>query len=221
MRAIYIILINLLTFQSVYSQGQIMGFTIDPANPTELDYVKVYVDIMFTSGSCDVDNQGHTTVDSITNASALHCVGMLTVICDTRDTFNLGYLDPGTHKFKFTLSSGFGGPGCSPGVAPDDRDSISFNVINILGTNELYKNNLVRVFPNPMQANSILKIDASLNLIQPQLIITDALGKVVKTISSVVNNTIFIERSQLNSGIYFYRLNDGSEIIAVGKLVIE
>lgn len=76
----------------VFSQGQILNITVDPANPTTADYVKVYVELAFNSGGCDLDFSGHSTNGNTTTASAMHCVGMLTVICNITDTFNLGYL---------------------------------------------------------------------------------------------------------------------------------
>ena len=53
---------------------------------------------------------------------------MLTAICNTTDTFKLNPLAVGTYIFDLTLSSGFGGPPCTPGVVPDDYDTITFYV---------------------------------------------------------------------------------------------
>jgi hypothetical protein len=53
---------------------------------------------------------------------------MLTTICNTTDTFKFNPLSAGTYIFDLTLSTGFGGPPCSPGIVPDDYDTITFYV---------------------------------------------------------------------------------------------
>ena len=59
--------------------------------------------------------------------------GMLSALCDDVDTFHLAPLDPGIYSYKHTMTSGFGMPDCTPGVVPDDVDSISFEVISLSG----------------------------------------------------------------------------------------
>ena len=113
MKKLYTFILGAAFTLNAFSQGQIIGFTVDPASPTTTDNVFVYVDVMFTSGGCDLDNQGSSTSGSSSTGYALHCVGMLTVICNAIDTFNLGMLPAGPHTFSMTLSSGSGGPPCT------------------------------------------------------------------------------------------------------------
>ena len=61
---------------------------------------------------------------------------MLATICNTTDTFKINPLSAGAYTFDLTLSSGFGGPPCTPGVVPDDYDTITFNVSAFVGIEE-------------------------------------------------------------------------------------
>ena len=206
---------------NLYSQGQIMSITVDPANPTTNDLVTVYVDLMFSSGGCDMDNQGNSTAGNTTTAYALHCVGMLTVMCDVTDTFDLGNLQAGNHTFNFTLSSGSGGPGCSPGIVPDDTDSFNFTVTQALGIEDPENNTKVTFYPNPMNEMATLKINESVDIENLRLEILDATGRVVMVKENIYSNEILIENKNLKFGIYFYRLTENDKLIATDKFVVE
>lgn len=218
---IYTLIIGLLFSANTFGQGTIVAFTIDPPSPTTTDVVKVYVDLMFTSMSCDVDNQGHSTAGSTTSAYAHHCVGMLTAICNTIDTFNLGMLPAGSHLFDLTLTSGSGGPPCSPGIIPDDQRNTTFTVTTATGIVDMQNSKNILVYPNPLHTNATIKIDPAVKLTNAELKITDVMGRVVKTISSIQTNEFTFEREKLSDGVYFYQLMQDNEMVAKGKLVIE
>jgi hypothetical protein len=211
----------LLSFHLFAQNGQIISITTSPVNPTTNDFVKVYVDLVFNSGGCDVDNQGNSTTGNTTTAYAMHCVGMLTVICDVTDTFDLGYLQAGNHTFNFTLSSGSGGAGCSPGIVPDDTDNLSFTVTQALGIEDPTKNENVTFFPNPMSDFATIKINGYIESEKLSLEILDAAGRMVMTKESISSNEILIENKNLESGIYFYRMLDNGNLLAVDKFVVE
>jgi hypothetical protein len=221
MKNLLLTLASFLLSLNLFSQGQIISFTIDPLNPTTNDFVKVYVDITFTSGGCDVDNQSHSTLGNNSTASAHHCVGMLTVICDVRDTFDLGYLQAGNHQFNFTLSSGFGGPGCSPGVVPDDSDNFNFSVVQALSVEDPTHNENVTLYPNPMSDLAILKINGNVEFEKMKLEILDVTGRVVMITETITSNEIIIENRNLQSGIYFYRLFENAKLKAMDSFVVE
>ena len=117
-------------------QGSIISFTISPVYPTETDTVYIYADLMFSSSDCDCFTKiDYLSANSIT-ASTQHCLGMLTTTCNTTDTFKINPLAAGTYIFDLTLSSGFGGPPCTPGIVPDDYDTITFYVSSLSATEE-------------------------------------------------------------------------------------
>ena len=109
-------------------QGAIISLAISPTYPTNTDTVYVYAELAFTSSSCPLDIKSYSILGNNIVASTQHCLGMLTAICNTTDTFKLNPLALGTYIFDLTLSSGFGGPPCTPGVVPDDYDTITFYV---------------------------------------------------------------------------------------------
>lgn len=130
------------------AQGTITAISIQPANPTINDEIEILVDLQFPYSGCDADYQAHGIQGSTIIASAHHCVGMLAAICNTTDTFQIGQLPAGNYTFDMTLSSGFGGPGCSPGIVPDDSDQLQFTVSGTVGILNPQTSTL-SVYPNP------------------------------------------------------------------------
>lgn len=207
---------------TLFAQGSIQGFTIEPPSPTTTDYVRVYVDIMFTSGGCGVYNQGHFTSSTVTDAFALHCLGPLAVICNVTDTFNLGYLQAGNNTFNFTLSSGIGGPPCTPGIIADDTGSASFIVSFPTGIiNHEVEVQDITFYPNPFSTIARIKIGSELRFNEAQLKIMDVLGRTVKTIDAIQTNEFTLDRDNLVNGIYFYQLTERERTLASGKFIIE
>ncbi|OQA01209.1 MAG: hypothetical protein BWY70_00459 [Bacteroidetes bacterium ADurb.Bin408] len=64
----------------------------------------------------------------------------------------------------------------------------------------------VNIFPNPVVGESIIKWDIPGNYKYSTLIITDALGKNIKTINVSGKNEITINRNDYKQGLYFGRL---------------
>lgn len=221
MKKTYTLFIGILFSLNTFAQGTIVGFTIDPPAPTTADFVRVYVDIMFTSASCELDNQGHSTTGSTTSAYAHHCTGMLTVICNIVDTFDLGYLPAGSHIFDMTLTSGSGPPPCTPGIVPDDQRNTTFTVTAATGVPSYVTSENISIFPNPIHTTATIQINAQLKLKNAEMKIMDVTGRVVKTISSIQNNEFTFDRDKLSDGIYFYQLIQNGTVISNGKLVIE
>ena len=200
-----IFLFSLLSVQ-LFGQGMITGMTVVPANPTEGDDIEIHVDLQFSSGDCQVDDQGLGTNGNSITAYAHHCVGMLTVICETTDTFELGQLGAGGYTFNMSLSSGFGGAGCSPGIVIDDSDQLQFIVSQSVGIDESDRNDFL-VFPNP--AEDVLNFTNSLT---ENATITNVSGQIVKHIPAGARN---VDVHELEPGIYF--LNLGTRKVRVLK----
>ena len=109
-------------------QGSITNISCYPANPTTNDTIYLYVDCSFGSSSCDMFTSSHSVTGNTIFASSLHCLGMLTAMCNTTDTFMILPLSVGNYIFNMTLSSGFGGPPCTAGIVADDNQLFSFSV---------------------------------------------------------------------------------------------
>jgi hypothetical protein len=106
----------------------INGITYAPPNPTANDSIVFYVSLSFPSGSCDEHTQFHTVNGPIVDAYALHCLGMLTVICPYTDTFAIGQLPAGAYWFRFHVDIGGLPFPCTPGINPGPTDSVPFVV---------------------------------------------------------------------------------------------
>jgi len=116
--------------------GSIVSLSVSPTIPTETDTVYVYADLMFTSSDCELFiKSDYTSVNNIV-ASTQHCLGLFASICNITDTFKISPLYPGIYTFDLTLSSGVGGPPCTPGIVPNDYDTLVFNVTSTVSLEE-------------------------------------------------------------------------------------
>ncbi|MEI6489514.1 MAG: T9SS type A sorting domain-containing protein [Bacteroidota bacterium] len=222
MKKVFNIITFVLLANKIYSQASILSLTVSPASPTTNDYVKVYADCMFTSGGCSVFNTSFYTSGNDIEASAEHCVGMLSVICGATDTFNLGNLSAGIHRFRLTLNVGYGGPPCSPGIVPDDIDTLQITVSPATGiVTWSLASSQVSMVPNPMNESTTIQLSNDILMLHPNIVLYDALGRVVREIKSVKSTSIIIEREKLKAGIYFVQILHDQGMMHVGKLIIE
>jgi hypothetical protein len=199
---------------------QITSIEVFPSNPSSLDTVYVYITSTFPSGSCDgvvefglLDNNIYT--------SALHCLGLFTVICTDTDTVKLNPMEPGLYTVTHTLSSGYGPPNeCSPGIVADDVQSVSFTVSPFTGEEESDKVNFL-IYPNPGADYFTVQMD-ELHYGNWELEILDAFGNSIRTIQSITSSILRLDVSAYPAGIYFIRLNNkGKEEVLLRKFVIE
>ena len=84
-------------------------FSIDyleviPSKPTIEDEVKIISHTTFSSGGCGLAESKIVHDSNSHFISALHNMGMLTYICHSVDTFNLGKLSKGYHEVNYELS---------------------------------------------------------------------------------------------------------------------
>ena len=76
------------------------------------------------------------------------------------------------------------------------------------------------LFPNPLIGSSLLQFDNSTKEVCT-LTLYNVFGQLVRTISEVKDDKIIIEREDLTSGLYLFRIDAGKRTIAKGKLMIE
>jgi hypothetical protein len=216
-KTISVLLLCLCSTITFAQSGTIINFVVSPASPTTADYVKVYANLEFSSGGCAVSNQNHSTVGNITDASSLHCLGMLAFICSATDTFNLGYLAAGPNAFRFALNVGNAPEPCTPGIVPSDTGSVYFNVANATGINYWDIENAITIFPNPVADE--LKIEsAKYKLVSIKVF--DLLGKELIACSPG-NNQSAVNVYQLPAGIYFVRIEDDKKNVVNRKVIKE
>jgi len=103
-----------------------------PANPTTEDTLTLLAHCTFSSMGCAVYTQYINVVGNDIYTQALHCVGMATAMCDYTDTFIVDPVAAGTYRFIFQVDAGFGGPPCTPGIAPGPSDTLVFVVDSMM-----------------------------------------------------------------------------------------
>lgn len=92
-------------------------------------------------------------------------------------------------------------------ITPTTNSSLNFNLVdNHTAINELIANHF-EIYPNPVQNNLLLRTDISIH----RIILTDLLGKQLKTLSPTQADLISIPVADLKSGIYLIRVETDSE----------
>jgi hypothetical protein len=178
----------------------INSITVQPPSPTTNDSVFVYADCSFTAGSCPPWTMNHFINGNSISANALHCVGMLTVICPYTDTFALGLLPAGTYTFTFQLDEGHGGPPCTPGIVPGPSSTISFNVsFPTAAPSQHSADSHFSVFPNPVTDFVSVKSKAEEEI---PVRIFDVSGSKVRE-QNLIRGEAEIYLGDLARGIYF------------------
>ena len=101
---------------------------VSPANPGINDTIKIYTYLRFSYGGC-AGSANFTISGNTISASSVHCLGMLAYICHDVDTV---ILNPphtaGNYTYIYTLSSGAAPPPCTPGIIPNDYDTLIFSI---------------------------------------------------------------------------------------------
>ncbi|MBC8266148.1 MAG: T9SS type A sorting domain-containing protein [Flavobacteriales bacterium] len=136
MKKLLFLSLNIFISLGVTAQGTTQGtigiFQWAPLQPTTNDTVFIFADVQFSSSDCELLSSSSSVVGNTIMANAHHCLGLLTAMCYTTDTFVVPPLAAGTYTFDLTLTSGFGsGPGtppCTPGIVPDDNQDFQFTV---------------------------------------------------------------------------------------------
>lgn len=112
-----------------YADAQnIVQLYVLPAQPTSITPVKLVADVQFSSGDCSDKTLYINQTANVFNASAIHCLGVLTFICSDADTFDLGILPAANYSFIYRVDAGIGTSPCTPGIVPGPVDSIDFTV---------------------------------------------------------------------------------------------
>lgn len=79
---------------------------------------------------------------------------------------------------------------------------------------------VVKVFPNPFREKTQIIVEAEL-LKNPVLLLMNVEGKIIKTILSSNNNTFDIYREDLTNGMYLFKIMQGNDEVANGKVMLQ
>jgi len=199
---------------STKASGQfIQSLTVIPPNPTTADTITVLADCMFPSGGCDEHTQYSYIFGQDLYAGALHCLGMLSVICQYTDTFIVEPLPAGAYTFHFQLDAGALPSPCTPGIVAGPNDSVAFIVSPAVAIQEYISNDAVSVFPNPFTEQFQMTGFTAENY-PLQVEIFSPEGKLVKSIT-VNESTTSISVKEFPPAVYQVRIrkNNGEQVI--------
>lgn len=131
-------------------------------------------------------------------------------------------------SFKAKLKSG-----TQPGYTVQNKASVSFDSHSSIVTNttanyisfplsiaQLTDAQIsVKVFPNPFSSIVTIMIDGINTSYTFELI--DVTGRAVKKLDDITTNRFQIERGDITSGVYLYRISVNHKALAYGKLVVD
>lgn len=195
----------------------IMNISYDPVYPSELDSVKVFVDLVFTSGTCDIISQNHSISNDSIRINLYHCPGALTVICNTTDSINLGQLSAGNYYTEIIVhTSSWSSPTPCTDENPTDSGTVQIIVLPATSIAQLQQNkseNSVKY----NSANREFSLSQNSNL-GTALFLYNAIGALV--LQKNFDSSGKIQASELEDGVYFYNIIDGDQKMSSGRLTI-
>jgi hypothetical protein len=98
---------------------------------------------------------------------------------------------------------------------------IYINVISPaqIGIQEIKNNLHFSLFPNPFSSSATLMLSAP--VLNAKLSIYDMIGKEVKRIENLNGKEIIIQKENLKTGMYFFKIEDNKGFVGNGKFVVE
>ncbi|MCW3084005.1 MAG: hypothetical protein JWP12_1371 [Bacteroidetes bacterium] len=117
----------------------------------------------------------------------------------------------GTHMIVYSYTDA---NGCSNA----DSASVIIDVCTGIVSQQAAQN--IHIYPNPFSTSTTLTVDAGVVLKDATFQLYDITGK--KVLEQIVSgSTVSIQRGQLDSGVYFYRLMNNGILAGSGKLIAE
>jgi hypothetical protein len=139
----------------------------------------------------------------------------------------LGYQREGgpVRNGAYFLGAPKGGmPGDLGGVTSTNNYRFMIQAVVSAGTGILehsINENLVRAYPNPSTAEGITFSVKAAQVNNAVFSLYDVTGKLVLSFDHINTTEFRLERENLKSGVYFYKLNDASNLLGSGKIILE
>lgn len=204
----------IISLSSAVKAQWINNIQIQPAAPTTTDTVLVLVSLSFPSGNCDQHTQGFNINGYTIEAFALHCLGMLTYICNHTDTFKINPLPAGPYKFRFELNTGMLPFPCTPGIMTGISDSTSFVISPVTG------------FTSQAAVQEAVSLTLDENILtvfnthsgKSFLYVFDQTGKLIFT-EEIKNGVLRMDVSYLSKGTYLFSVSSEGRILKGGTFI--
>lgn len=211
------ILTSLIALFSIGITAQVTtNISVQPANPTNLSPIMILTDMYFPSGGCGEHTQFFTFSGNTIYASALHCLGPLTFICNYTDTFSIGTIAPGNYSFIFNLNSGAGTIPCSPGIVPGPTDTLNFVVSTATAISDYTSQQPKLTYNSTLKTLQLSGFD---QIRSGKLSMYSSEGKLM-LIEKPASGTAQIVLSGLQAGLYVAKLEWDGNVIHK-KIIVE
>lgn len=176
-----------------------------PSSLTTNDSVKLVYSATFSSGACDMLFNSIVSSNDTLYIDVNHCEGMLTFICTSTDTINLGLLPSGMNHIKFKLLLGVGDFAPCNNFLPKDSIETSIVVEGTNSINELADNVFIQFHKQKININSQGLIH--------NICVYDINGKMlVKDDESFLGNKSITLPNSISDGLYIISYIIGSSI---------
>jgi len=193
------------------------------------DYSYIITDV-----NGNIYTQTYTLVDPIPIDATLNWISDATSasICDgSASASNIGGAAPLTYYWFDCSGSPYGvNPQTINILCPGDcyvviNDAIGCSEVSdcitindVSGVNENGSDLNYSIFPNPFSNSTTIQTLAPID--NGTLIIYNMYGQIVKQISAITGQTIFVSRDDLPNGLYFFRICEDEKIISEDKFLI-
>ena len=203
----FLLLIFFIGFNVTGHSQWINSISMSPLYPTTNDSVTFYVDCGFPSGSCDPYLPSVFVSGYDIYANALHCLGMLTVICYYTDTFTVPPLPAGYYSFHMQLNAGGGPAPCTAGIVPGPEDTLDFIVTPGTGIPPIHGDAVYQLFSDPSEGTLTVVFPSVVSSKPARLRVYSNDGRSV--FSAPVSETVSVFRPHLPAGTYVASLETG------------
>jgi len=182
-----------------------------PSAPNDTEDVKAVVTATFSYGGCPLYNSAHFYSNDTINLVAYYQIGMLTVICSSTDTMDLGTLQCNTHVLHVEAIANGGVTGIDQYYLP-----LSVNCITV-GMADPSNPLNVSVYPDPV--TSMLNIRWKPQVSPVEISVYDLLGNKIYSMEAGAGKTSsFIDVKNLSNGLYVVGVK-GINGVAVRKFL--
>lgn len=120
---------------------------------------------------------------------------------------------------SYTEGTGWAAQDSCTFIITDNTASTTYDVCGTSAVEEVQSEPLIHAFPNPFSTSTTISLAPELVSRDPQLVVFDALGRLVRSETITVPNFI-LRRDALGEGLYPYRVLLNGEPIGTGKLMV-
>lgn len=197
------------TWISANGTVNIQSVTIIPASPSDTQHVKAVVTTQFSSGSCPLINSVINIQNDTVRLTAVYTLGMLTVICNATDTFDLGILPCTMHGLAVTVAESGSITGVDLATHPLTITCVPTGIRTIPADQEFL------LFPNPASRELTVKVTNENNTMVKISILNVIGEKIYPSIefSPGKNKETTINIASLAKGIYFAKVQTGNRMV--------